>query len=228
MMPAYFDAHLSTAATPHADLRGAIIFGEHARQTGMSAPPFISRPLDLLIGPNDSRYPQDADVLDITFTGEPLRDQLLPPLTNWWPLCGVPRADGRPLVLHFKETHFGMLAKGLSRLARAFPAVRFMLDPFVPGKESNWKAGVCLAEHPNIWLTTRGLYEREDLWPRRADREAFHFVIGEVGAGRLLFASGEAAANQAPGEWLESIPFLDDAQCRLILFENAIEMLGQT
>ncbi len=182
--------------------------------------------MNCLIGASDSRFPTGADVLDLRLEISEWVRHLKEPPAHWWPLCGAARADGTQLILHLEAGEFGTLTRGLERLARAFPAVRFIVDPFVAGKLSMWRAGVCLADEPNVWLTTRGLYASEQLWPDRSEREALYFTIGEVGAGKLLFASGLAAEQldaQAiqPAEWLERIDFLDAAQRELILRANA-------
>lgn len=232
-MAAYFDAYLPGDAPRNALLKGGIVYGKGdipVVQAGMGgknvALPFLrAEALSVLVGANDSRYPSGADVIDLTLGFEELRAGLLWGPEHWWPLFGTPREGNMRLLVHVEQSNFRSLAKGVSRLARAFPAVHFIIDPFMTGKDGNWKAGVCLAELPNIWLTTRGLFPCGENWPKRADREAFHFVIGEVGAGRLLFASGGEAAQHTPGEWLESIQFLDEAQRKLILLENALGLI---
>lgn len=219
---AFFDSHSipdQAVGTGPADMLGAIFYGgeRHSRLRAAS--------LDCIVGPNDPRYPRDADVLDLRLDDAALLKNLKEPPAHWWPLCGASRDDGKPVILHLNAADFSALARGLSRLARAFPALRLIVDPFLGGKASKWQAGVCLAEESNIWLTTRGLYAAEKSWPERSEREALHFTVGEVGAGKLLFASGMTPAQlnlqgTKPAEWLKSVPFLEPAQRELILRKN--------
>jgi len=97
----------------------------------------------------------------------------------------------------------------------------------VPG----WQAHVRMAECANVWLTTLGLLPGPHCrWPRAADlAEALYFAIGEVGAGKLLFASGltcDALASVDPPSWLASVQTLDDPERELILSANARELFG--
>lgn len=224
----FFDSHsipdqTGDASLP-ADMRSALFYGGNAR----SAKQFFAEALNCIVGPNDPRYPRDAHVLDLRMDDAALVKNLKEPPAHWWPLCGASRDNGKPVVLHLNAADFSALARGLTRLARAFPALRLIVDPFLGGKASKWQAGVCLAEESNIWLTTRGLYAAEKAWPDRSEREALHFTIGEVGAGKLLFASGMTPAQLnaqaiSPAQWLKSIPFLDFAQRELILRQNAAD-----
>lgn len=231
----FFDACLMADELPAAVLPerlcGALAYG-NAQQT-LSTPVLLLRAkkLDAVVGDNDPRFPTDADVIDLHLAPEELMRQLKAPHAHWWPLCGRPRENGKSAVIHIEAQEFGSLARGLSRLARSFTAALFIIDPFKAGKESKWKAGACLAEEKNIWLTTRGLYAAQTRWPERSEREALHFVIGEVGAGKLLFASGLSpqrlcAQPSTPGAWLREIEFLDDAQRELILWRNAWQALN--
>ena len=220
----YFDAHLIGAKTAR-DLCGGIVYGG-VRPADLQKRFLFAGELRSVIGAGDERFPRDAEVVDLNLTDDRLLEHLKQPPAHWWPLCGAARTDGRPVILHIGAPEYETLAKGISKLARAFPAARFLIDPFLCGKDSNWKAGVCLADAPNVWSTTRGLFGGANLWEKRADREAFHFVVGEVGAGKLLFASGGLESEMNPVEWLESIAFLDATQRGLILRENAIEALA--
>ncbi len=187
--------------------------------------------LNCIVGPNDPRYPHDADVIDLCIDDATIVKHLREAPAHWWPLCGSMRRDGKPLVIHINADDFGSLAKGITRLARAYPAVHFIADPFVKGKRARWQAGVCLADEPNVWITSRGLYASEQTWPDRSEREALHFTIGEVGASKLLFASGMTPAElnariEKPAHWLATISFLEPAQCPLILRENAADVFA--
>ena len=226
----FFDAHLilgpEDGPTPPAGMCGGVAVG--STPNASTWPPSVLRaaPLDCIVGPNDARYPADADVLDVSLDGPALVKHLKEARAHWWPLCGSLRRDGKPLILYIRADDFGSVAKGITRLARAYPTVRFIVDPFPKGKDANWQAGVCLADVANIWITTRGLYASENTWPNRSEREALYFTIGEVGAGKLLFASGltpaqMAARSENPEDWLLTVPFVEAAQRDLILRKNA-------
>ncbi|MEI6233160.1 MAG: hypothetical protein WCT04_08915 [Planctomycetota bacterium] len=216
-----FDPNNASASTR--DGCGRVVFGR-----GVSNCPGALRAevLNCIVGSNDPRYPLDADVVDLCLDDATMVDNLREPPSHWWPLCGAARANENRLVIHINADDFGSLAKGMTRLARAFPTVHFFADPFLKGKVARWQAGVCLAEEPNVWITTRGLYASPATWPDRSEREAIHFTVGEVGAGKLLFASGLTPALMdaqllRPDDWLSGISFLEPAQCDLILRKNA-------
>lgn len=223
-MGIFFDAHLTGEKTAPG-LCGGIVYGG-TRLAHLGKEFLLAGELRSVIGAGDERFPRDAEVVDLNVADGRLLENLKQPPAHWWPLCGAARASGRPVAIHIGAPEYESLAKGISKLARAFPAARFLIDPFLSGKDANWKAGVCLADAPNIWITTRGLFGGNALWEKRADREAFHFVVGEAGAGKLLFASGGMESEMNPSEWLESIAFLDAAQRCLVLRENAIEALA--
>jgi hypothetical protein len=228
----FFDAHSKYDPADDGALLvescGSLTYGHAANEAKATASMLRAATLNCIVGPNDSRFPAAADVLDLHIDDAALVKQLREPRAHWWPLCGSQRRDGKPVIVHVNADDFGSLAKGLTRLARAFPAVRFIADPFLKGKTANWQAGVCLADVPNVWITTRGLYASEITWPDRSEREALHFTIGEVGAGKLLFASGLSPAqvnarHEKPADWLASIAFLEPAQRELILRKNAAD-----
>jgi hypothetical protein len=231
----FFDACLvadNELATPLPEaLCGAVTYGVAKFGATADVPILRAGGLNAVVGANDPRYPAGADVIDLQLAPDDLLRGLKLSHDRWWPLSGQPRADGKKVVVHIEAREFGSLARGMSRLARAFPAAVFVIDPFQAGKESKWQAGVCLADENNIWLTTRGLFAAVRIWPDQSEREALHFVAGEVGAGKLLFASGLtpeglSAQRPTPAEWLGSIEFLDDAQRELILWRNSCEALN--
>lgn len=235
----FFDAcSIQSAATAllPAGACGALIYDAPdagARVTGErgAGELLFAETLRYVVGANDPRFPPHADVLHLRFDFDTLLSHLKEPPAHWWPLCGAVREnDVRPIVLHIDAREFNSLARGVTRLARAFPNIRILIEPFASGKASNWQAGVCLAEEPNIWVTTRGLFAAARAWPERSEREALYFTIGEVGAGKLLFASGLSPAELnaqtvGPAAWLEGIHFLGVAQCDLILRQNVVEAL---
>jgi hypothetical protein len=178
-------------------------------------------PLDVLVGPNDSRYPAgEPRVIDLRITGEELLHALRLPESAWYPLLGTPRAFR--LLIHLNLPAGSRAAAGISRLARKFSNVHFIVDAFAQNAEpaEGWQSQVRLAEAENVWLTTRGLAS----WPHATAAEALYFVVGEVGAGKLLYAS-DGTPVQSPADWLRSFPILDEAQRELILHGNAAELL---
>lgn len=180
-------------------------------------------PLDVLVGPNDSRYPPgDPRAIDLRITGEDLLRALRLPESAWYPLLGTPRAWR--LAVHLNLPAGSRAAAGVSRLARKFSNVHFIVDAFAQDAEpaDGWQSQVRLAEAENVWLTTRGLGS----WPHATAAEALYFVIGEVGAGKLLYASDDARVQGAE-DWLRSFPILDQAQRELILRANASQLLGR-
>ena len=64
-------------------------------------------------------------------------------------------------------------------------------------------------------------------WTKEKAEEALYFVTGEVGAGKLLYASGlewEALAvgvDRVLRSWIEEYPKLESAECELIMCGNA-------
>jgi hypothetical protein len=70
------------------------------------------------------------------------------------------------------------------------------------------------------------------LWTREAAQEALHFLIGEVGAAKLLYASGSSwdqwrrDAGRPFREWLAANPSLDAKEVEMVLLKNAAGLLA--
>ena len=235
-MTPYFDAHLLAAplSAPPAHLSGGVIFGgEAARIARQAGPGFMQAgALDALVGPNDARYPAaDPPVIDLQIDEAPLMKMLTLGDSAWYPLCGIPREHA--LIVRFNLAAGNRAAAGISRLARKFLRTRFLIDPFAHGFDGGgWQSQVRLAEADNIFITTLGMSPgARCCWSDSSQvSEAMYFVIGEVGAGKLLWASGDsisATPQTDPEEWLAKISFLEPAQRELILRGNAVQ-LGST
>jgi hypothetical protein len=187
----------------------------------------VQKTLTMLIGPEDSRYPPGSPgVIALEFADDEWLRVLFLPDREWHALAGAGR---RSPVLRLMLPPGPRAAAGVSRLAKRFPHTRFLIDPFRHGPEpaAGWQSQVCLAEHENVWITTLGLVPGQTtIWNEPAAiHDALYFVIGEVGAGKLLFASGLIADNTFDARaWLTQFPFLDEAQRELILRSNAKDL----
>lgn len=235
----HFDADLlaspdlQTPGGPVELLSGAVLYGAQscqlARQLAAALPGKEWRhaaELSALIGPADERFPKsDPDVLELRLPPAELVRYVNEPAHYWFPLLN---SAGRRRIVRLALPPGAEAVSGIRRLARSFPGARFIVDPFQNGPDAAWKAQVRLAEPENIWLTTRGLFPGKACrWSNPADiNEAFYFTTGEVGAGKLLFASGETTAVDAT-VWLDGIAGLDAAQRRLIAEGNAFELLAR-
>jgi hypothetical protein len=232
-----FDAHL-ICATPQdfgGGIAGAIFFGpcaleskQHCRAQAPSGVWLCALPLAHLVGATDPRFPQDADVLNLAFSTADLQRHVKEPPHAWFPLLETSRA--RRVWFKFSLGPKGAEVTGLRRLARQFPHAQLIVDPFLHGPKSAWQALVRLAEFDNIWLTTRGMLPSTNgKWTALEDlNAAMHFTIGEVGAGKLLLASGCDTAMSASEmrQWLRSIHTLNDAERELIEGLNARELFS--
>lgn len=236
-----FDAHV--VAPEHAvgsplALAGAVLYGLGAarqlRALCAAERPgrwLHAEPLGCLVGPSDPRFPSTAPaVIDLRLPEAELPAHLRRPPADWWPL-----ANGAALNRQFLRLSLppgAGTAASVRKLVRSFPQTRFVVDSFRHGRVAGWQAQVRLAECDNVWLTTLGLAPGTACrWPQPGEaEEAFYFAAGEVGAGRLLFASGQRWDDllQAPAasEWLQTIQCLDRDQRTLILEANARGLFG--
>jgi hypothetical protein len=235
----YFDAHLIASApifTEPSPLSGAIFFGPHAvaaAQHHSGHHPqgtwLCAHPLEHLIGTSDTRFPIEADIIDLVFEPGGLLRRLKQPEHEWFPLFEASRAQRR--LYRFTPSANAAECAGIRKLARLFPHARMIIDPFQHGPASAWQALVRLAEMDNIWITSLGLMPGEAcVWPSPSDlAEAMHFTIGEVGAGKLLLASGGKSVRTADevSTWLAAIPTLNDAERALIESESAREIFSR-
>jgi hypothetical protein len=230
-----FDAHLNVSAvtrTTDPSLSGALLFGaqeasEQRHLLEVSASGKLWRhaaQLNALIGPGDRRFPKNAaDLIDLRLGSTELLLAVNESPHAWFPLLNASRWIRIDLPSNAAPV------TGLRRLARSFPNVRFLVDPFQHGPTAAWMAQARTAEMENIWLTTLGLFPGTAAsWQSHEEiNEAFHFTTGEVGAGKLLFASGLAfgsAPGTDPTRWLEECRSLDSAQVELIAERNALDL----
>jgi len=233
-MEPYFDASLADGPRPadSSALIGGVLESTDPRAELQRALPaqrwLLQQKLNLLIGPADARYPPHApEILALEFDVEEWLRVLFLPDRDWHALA----QSGAVLRLMLPPGR--RAAAGVSRLAQRFPQTRFLIDPFRHGPEpgEGWQSQVCLANHENVWLTTLGLVESPArTWPSQpAVDEALYAVVGEVGAGKLLFASGlslDGASNFNADAWLARAPFLDLAQRELICSGNVKELFA--
>ena len=216
-------------------LRGAVFFGALAaawRDTMSTAAPnglwLRAATIEQLMGPSDPRFPgEEPDLIDLRPGGDRLGALLQTPMHAWWPLAGDSKT---PRTIRLELPARGNKVPLLRKLAGHFPRTRFVIDPFAHGPETSWMPLVRLAECENLWLTTLGLTPGPACcWTNKPDiEEAFHFAMGEVGAGKLLLASGNnlgAEIVDAPG-WLGGMLSLDPAQRQLIARDNAIALFA--
>lgn len=245
----YFDAYLAAQTSPkppQGELAGAVLYGpgaaacRDALANSPESPGNIWRcagKLEHVVGAEDSRYPH-ADIVDLHLSDVELIERLKDagtgdprkPCPKWWPLLSAIARQKR--FLRIEMPPGTPAAKGVRVLALQFPQTRFILDVFTHGLTGGWQAQVRLAECKNVWVTTRGLYPGSTaaVVGSEALDDAMYFVGGEVGASKLLFASGLNVANlplaPSPAEWLAGIETLDDAQRELILHVNAEEIFS--
>ena len=233
-----FDAHITVDHVSPAEPRGAtgaILFGAdaevHCRQLRVSAPgPWLyAASLQHIIGPDDPRFPATMpNVIDLDIPEETLLREVAGKLTAWWPLLEGIHAQRAVLRLRLPANSAGCV--GVRRLAKQAPHAKFLIDPFRLGPHAGWQAQVRLAELENVFITTLGLFPGgEAQWhDRQQVAEMLYFVSGEVGAGKLLFASGmrweTVPPPESPAQWLTSTGSLDDAQRPLVLEGNAREL----
>jgi len=177
----------------------------------------------------DPRAP-GAAVLDLAVDSGPLLEWLQRPAA-WWPLCHPLARTGRLVRLPLPPG-VNVVVK-VKQLARRFPETRFWVDPFSHGPVAGWQGHVRLAEEPNVTLTTLSLDPFAGrAWTHSAAAEALYFTTGEVGAAKLLYASGQSGGDWLAGrdqpmrEWLAGAAGLDAAEARLVLAGNAERLAG--
>ncbi|MFH0938969.1 MAG: hypothetical protein V1899_06790 [Planctomycetota bacterium] len=248
MTQSYFDAHLFTLASSlsfkearigeriSSQLLGAVLHGQFTAavraQLEQLSPGRIWRHAESLthiVGSSDSRFPQtDPVVIDLQLPEQELSPRLKITPLDWWPLAEACRGK---CFLRLCVAAGGAAVAGPKKLVKAFPQTRFLIDAFRHGPASGWQAHARMAECANVWLTTLGLLPGpQSCWPRTEDvAEALYFTIGEVGAGKLLFASGlswETLAAADPISWLASVQTLNNSERELILSANARELFS--
>jgi len=186
--------------------------------------------LDRIVGETHAAFPtRKAAVVDLVLEDSDLRAWLKSP-AEWWPLCESLRAAPRLLRVHLPA---GTSSVSLfKQVARRFPRTQFWLDPFVHGPVDGWQGQVRIAEMGNIWLSTLGLFPMEQgLWSGTGAQDALHFLIGEVGAEKLFYASGMAWEDTTSGrdqpyrEWLTSSQDLKPLELRMVLETTLVNLL---
>ena len=186
----------------------------------------VAATLSALVGGSDARYPAGTPaIVELDFPEDELMAKLKLPRAEWWPLAETLRTQRQ--FLNIRLPAGSRVAAGVARLASEFAAARFLIDPFRHGPTSAWQAQARLAERENVWLSTLGLRDAA-LWPRAEDvADAFYFMMGEVGASKVLYASGRTLPECSDAEsWLSAVPCVDAAQRALILTLNAQELFG--
>lgn len=242
----YFDAHVAAHATvllsDTSMLSGAIFFdaaaAEMSRKFRQIKPKnFWSHAENLkhIVSAHDSRFPASQPaVVTLALSDDDLMHRLRAPAADWWPLMNSLRE--RRIVLHLPLPAGSRAVVGVRKLARKFEQTKFLIDPFIHGPQDGWQAQVGLAEAENIWLTTLGMLPVENgLWKNSTSiDEAMYHLVGEVGAGKLLLATGwtldderrreDSPAN--PQNWLAQIRILDEDQRKIVLCDNAADLFG--
>jgi len=212
---------------------GAILFGPHAlarrREISGWAPDqnwAHAEILDRVVGQAHAVFPtQSAQVVDLHLAPD-LFDEFLKRPREWWPVCDALRNSKRALRLKLPPGQG--CAAGIKQVVKHFFDTYFWIDPFVFGPVDGWQAQVRLATQVNVSVTTLGLFPGPNgLWSEDQAQEALHYLVGEVGAARLLFASGEPWAGYLGGqsvakrEWLEKSGAFDSRELELVFQLNA-------
>ena len=89
-----------------------------------------------------------------------------------------------------------------------------------------------MGESENVRLTTVGMVPGVICrWTQAGKiQQALHYAVGEVGAGKILYASGVLWTNCFnlfnASSWLEGFDRLDGEQLALVLEHNARELFG--
>lgn len=234
----YFDAHVIAPElfpnTIPSQLIGGILFGPSAvkrrREFARHAQLWChAAPLTSLIEPPVEIYSgYEPTVIDLQLTDEKLSHYLQLPVEDWWPLAGTSR--GKKRLLRLTLPAGAAPVASLRRIIRSYPQTLFIIDAFRHGPVSGWQAQVGLGEFANVRLTTVGMVPGVICrWTQAGEiREALHYAAGEVGAGKILYASGlpwnDGVALFNASNWLAGFNILDEDQQTLILEHNAREL----
>jgi hypothetical protein len=144
--------------------------------------------LERIVGETHARFPsRSAPVIDLLLDDEHL-DLCLKRPAEWWALCYPLRNASRWIRLTLPAG--APVLVRVKQVLKRYPETLFWVDPFRHGPQPGWQGHVRLAEWPNVMLTTLGLFPGFSAWTAEQAEEALAFVVGEVGAARLLYATG--------------------------------------
>lgn len=239
-MSKFIDCHVQIEQPqpvhPSDDCLGVVLFGPGAksqrRQFETSGDGMLWRHAELLeriVGEAHACFPsRNAAVIDLHL-GARLNEALAKP-TEWWPLCYPLRCTSRLVRVNLPQG--AKVVAKVKQVTRRHPETFFVFDPFVHGPGDGWQAQAKMAERANVWITTLGFSPfLHTGWKKSEIREALHFVVGEVGAARLLYASGTDWRSFVEGEdaafreWLAGQSVFEPREADLVLFENAWRLL---
>ncbi|MCZ7648834.1 MAG: hypothetical protein M5U26_26850 [Planctomycetota bacterium] len=188
--------------------------------------------LDRVAGEAHASFPSRSTFLvDLDLDLHDLQGYLKRP-EEWWPVCHALRGTRR--MLRLKLPPGTQFVAGAKQVVRRYLDTRFWLDPFAFGPLEGWQAHVRLAENENVYLTTLGLFDASKGWTEDLRREALHFLIGEVGAATLLYASGLdwdgllSGAGDAGRAWLRACGVMDEDEAAMVLADNARGLMGES
>ncbi len=221
---------------PIADCLGVVFYGAATGSLGLPADVSgdgvlwrHAESLDRIVGESHARFPSRASAVIDLQLGPRLLDALAKP-AEWWPLCYPLRGTSRLIRLSLPPG--AHLVAKVKQVLRRHPETFFLFDPFVHGPVEGWQAQVRMAEWANVFITTLGLSPSLCKgWREEEIGQALHFVVGEVGAARLLYASGGdwAALGErddvAFREWMAGQPVFDSREVELVFSENAWRLL---
>lgn len=188
--------------------------------------------LDRIVGETHAAFPsRSAAMIDLTLSTEDFELWIKSP-AEWWPICESLRNAKRYLRVHLPA---GVSSVSLfKQVVKRFRYTNFWIDPFVHGPSDGWQGHVRLAEYENVWLSSLGLVPLpESKWSEVSATEALNFLIGEVGAAKLVYASGLHWDEIAEGkdrplrEWFEQHAEFEDPERPLVLSRNAMAFLHQ-
>jgi hypothetical protein len=243
LMGLFFDAWLAAPPLPLAGpmlpegCAGAMLSGLDAKARCQELerwrPQLLWRYAELLeriVGETHARFPsRSATVIDLLLDDDYL-DLCLKRPAEWWPLCYPLRNTARWIRLAL-PAGAPVLAR-VKQILKRYPETLFWVDPFRYGPQPGWQGHVRLAEWPNVVLTTFGLFPGFSAWTSEQAEEALTFVVGEVGAAKLLYATGGAWDDLVSGRdrgaraWLESRTRLDAQEREMVLCGNALQLFG--
>lgn len=186
--------------------------------------------IDRIVGETHASFPsRSAALVDLVLSQEDL-DLWLKSPAEWWPLCESLRNTKRYLRVHLPSgTGSVSLFK---QVVKRFRFTHFWVDPFVHGPVPGWQGHVRLAEFENVWLSTLGIFPGPGSpWSEQEASEAMNFLVGEVGDGKLIYASGLEWENVSLGvdkplrAWIEALPEFEEPEPPLVLSRNATAFL---